>query len=167
MLNIIFSKFYYFIFFMKYFCSNCSYFYDEIIWDVDLWIEPGISFDSLPNDFFCPFCDTHKDDFVLLESEIYYISDIYNMTNLEKIHMPEYEISWDILKYNLEHDVKPDHFISKIELYDDSWDLVDTHFFWKDSYEISWVFDLDYVDWFEFRVYCVKEWIFSSWVLKR
>lgn len=166
-MSCIFNYFIHIIYLMKYFCSNCSYFYDELLWDVDLWIEPGSSFDSLPNDFFCPFCGTHKDDFVLLQDEIYYISNTNFMTELEKIHFPEYSISWNTLKYIINHDINKDHFISKVELYDDSQGLIDVHFFWKDSKEISWSFDIEYVDWFEFRIYCIKEWIFSSWIINR
>jgi len=46
----------------------------------------------LPSDFFCPFCDTHKDDFVILEEQINYPIDIKNLTLFESEHFPNYEI---------------------------------------------------------------------------
>lgn len=154
---------------MKYHCTGCDYIYDEIKWDEDMWISPHTFFEDLPSDFFCPFCDTHKDDFVILEEQINYLLNIKNLTEFEREHFPKYEIIWDTLKYVFEETDHPNdenHFIYKISLHDDSGDEILKHTFqvWD---EITWVFDIDYLDSFELRVYCSKDGIFSTGILQR
>lgn len=154
---------------MKYHCSGCDYIYDEIKWDEDLEINPHTFFDDLPIDFFCPFCDTHKDDFVVFEENINYPISQNRLTFLEQIHSVDYEIIQDELKYNISSDVHPnieEHYIYKITLHDDSGDMIEEKKFnfWD---KINWVFDLSYLDSFEIRVYCSLEWIFSTWIIER
>jgi rubredoxin len=48
---------------MKYICSNCGYIYDPSIGDPDNGIEPGTSFESLPEDWVCPVCYQNKSAF--------------------------------------------------------------------------------------------------------
>ena len=122
---------------MKYHCSWCDYIYDELAWDEDLGLAPHTFFDLLPNDFFCPFCDTHKDDFVVLEEVINEPINKDRLTQFEAEHFPLYTINWDILKYEIwqiEHPSEEDHFIYKVELYDDSWDKIEEKKFqlWDD-----------------------------------
>ena len=154
---------------MKYHCSGFDYIYDEVVGDEDLGIEPKTFFDHLPNDFFCPFCDTHKDDFVILEDQIHSPININNLTAFEGEHFPNYEIVWDILKYHFsetQHPNDENHFIYKIALFDESWDEILKHNFeaWAD---VKWEFDIDYLDSFEIRVFCIKDGIFSTGVITR
>lgn len=154
---------------MKYHCSWCDYIYDELKWDEDLWIQKNTFFDSLWNDFFCPFCDTHKDDFVVFEEEINYPLDSNNLTHIEDIHFPEYEIVWDELFLNISSESHPqneDHFIYKIRLYDDAWDEIEKYNFSYNSI-VKIKFDMSYLDTFEIRVYCSLEWVFSTWIITR
>lgn len=154
---------------MKYHCSWCDYIYDESLWDEDLEIIPYTTFDNLPNDFFCPFCDTYKDDFILFDEEVNYPIDINNLAPKEQEHFPNFTIKDDVLNFSLDENIHPntqEHFISKISLYDEIWDEIDSKKFnfWD---EINWNFYLDYLDNFELRVFCIKEGIFSSWILEK
>jgi len=47
----------------KYICQTCEYVYDPAVGDPDSGIEPGIPFETLPDDWTCPQCGTHKSDF--------------------------------------------------------------------------------------------------------
>ena len=51
----------------KYECVLCGYVYDPEVGDAELGIEPGISFDELPEDFTCPLCGAGKDEFEVIE----------------------------------------------------------------------------------------------------
>ena len=47
----------------QYVCSVCGYVYDPTLGDPDNGIEPGTSFDDLPDDWTCPVCGASKDQF--------------------------------------------------------------------------------------------------------
>jgi flavin reductase (DIM6/NTAB) family NADH-FMN oxidoreductase RutF/rubredoxin len=47
----------------KYKCTLCSYIYDPAIGDPANGIEPGTSFEDLPDDWTCPECGASKDEF--------------------------------------------------------------------------------------------------------
>ncbi|MFW6035811.1 MAG: rubredoxin [Halanaerobiales bacterium] len=47
----------------KYQCTVCMYVYDPETGDPDNDIEPGTSFDDLPEDWVCPECGVGKDMF--------------------------------------------------------------------------------------------------------
>ncbi len=47
----------------KYECTLCGYIYDPAKGDPDSRIEPGTSFEELPNDWVCPVCGAGKEDF--------------------------------------------------------------------------------------------------------
>ena len=49
----------------KYVCNMCGYIYDPDEGDPDSDIEPGTSFDDLPEDWVCPVCGAEKDEFSL------------------------------------------------------------------------------------------------------
>lgn len=49
----------------KYTCSVCGYEYDPAIGDPDNGIDPGTSFDDLPDSWSCPVCGAAKDVFML------------------------------------------------------------------------------------------------------
>ena len=47
----------------KYACDLCDYVYDPAAGDPDNGVEPGTSFDDLPDDWVCPECGAGKDEF--------------------------------------------------------------------------------------------------------
>ncbi len=47
----------------KFVCDVCGYIYDPELGDPDNSIEPGTSFDALPDDWVCPMCGASKGDF--------------------------------------------------------------------------------------------------------
>jgi len=47
----------------KYVCDVCGYVYDEAAGDPDNGIDPGTTWENLPDDFACPLCGVGKDDF--------------------------------------------------------------------------------------------------------
>ena len=47
----------------KYVCTVCGYVYDPEEGDPDNGVEPGTSFEALPDDWTCPVCGAGKDDF--------------------------------------------------------------------------------------------------------
>lgn len=47
----------------KYRCLLCGYIYNPAKGDPDNGIEPGTSFDDLPDDWVCPECGAEKDQF--------------------------------------------------------------------------------------------------------
>ncbi len=51
----------------KYICTVCDYVYDPEMGDPDGGIEPGTSFDDLPDDWVCPECGVERDEFELYE----------------------------------------------------------------------------------------------------
>lgn len=54
-------------FMKKYQCIVCDYIYDPQKGDPDAGIEPGTSFEELPDDWVCPLCGVGKDQFKELE----------------------------------------------------------------------------------------------------
>ena len=48
----------------KYRCDICDYIYDPEKGDPDAGIEPGTSFEDLPEDWVCPVCGASKDSFI-------------------------------------------------------------------------------------------------------
>ncbi|MGC8820523.1 MAG: rubredoxin [Fervidobacterium sp.] len=52
---------------MKYRCTVCGYIYDPEVGDPDSGINPGTSFENLPDDWTCPVCGVSKDMFEPLE----------------------------------------------------------------------------------------------------
>jgi hydroxylamine reductase len=53
----------------KYRCLVCEYVYDPQKGDPDSGINPGTSFEDLPNDWLCPVCGVGKDQFAPMEEE--------------------------------------------------------------------------------------------------
>lgn len=151
---------------MKYHCTWCDYIYDELIWDDDLGIEPHTYFDTLPSDFFCPVCDTYKDDFTVFEEEIHTPFNRENLTPLEQRHFPKFEIQGDTLIFEIDdetHGSESDHFLYKVSLFEDGEEIESRYFeVWDEK---KWTFDIDYLDEIELRVYCSKEWVFSTWII--
>ena len=51
----------------KYKCTVCGYIYDPEVGDPDSGINPGTSFEDLPDDWICPICGVSKDQFEKVE----------------------------------------------------------------------------------------------------
>ena len=51
----------------KYRCTVCEYVYDPEVGDADAGIEPGTSFESLPDSWVCPVCGVDKSQFEVIE----------------------------------------------------------------------------------------------------
>lgn len=51
----------------KFECVLCGYVYDPETGDPEADIEPGTTFDELPDDFVCPLCGAGKDEFTIVE----------------------------------------------------------------------------------------------------
>ena len=47
----------------KYVCQVCGYVYDPAVGDPDGVVEPGTTFEDLPDDWVCPVCGAAKDQF--------------------------------------------------------------------------------------------------------
>lgn len=47
----------------RYGCMICGWIYDEELGDETVGIEPGTSFEELPDEFECPDCGCSKDQF--------------------------------------------------------------------------------------------------------
>lgn len=47
----------------KYVCTVCGYVYDPEVGDPDNSINPGVTFEDLPEDWVCPLCGVGKDQF--------------------------------------------------------------------------------------------------------
>ena len=51
----------------KYKCTVCGWIYDPEIGDPDKGIQPGTTFEDIPDDWVCPECGVGKDSFELVE----------------------------------------------------------------------------------------------------
>ncbi len=51
----------------KWECLVCGYVYDPQLGDSEGGIEPGTSFEKLPDDWVCPICGAPKDQFEKVE----------------------------------------------------------------------------------------------------
>ena len=47
----------------KYKCLMCGYIYDPAVGDPDNGVEPGTSFEDIPDSWTCPDCGAGKNDF--------------------------------------------------------------------------------------------------------
>lgn len=54
----------------KYKCDRCGYIYDPLLGDTENGIVPQTAFEDLPEDWVCPDCGAHKEEFSQLEDEI-------------------------------------------------------------------------------------------------
>jgi len=52
---------------MKYVCEVCGYEYDETAGDPENGIDPGTTWDELPEDFVCPICGAEKEEFTIAD----------------------------------------------------------------------------------------------------
>ncbi|NEQ49944.1 MAG: rubrerythrin family protein [Leptolyngbya sp. SIO3F4] len=54
----------------KWICQKCAMIYDPVIGDPDSGIEPGTSFEDIPDDWSCPICGAQKKSFIPYEDPI-------------------------------------------------------------------------------------------------
>ena len=54
---------------MKYKCVLCGYIYDPAVGDPENGVEPGTSFQDLPDDWVCPECGADKSEFEPVDDE--------------------------------------------------------------------------------------------------
>lgn len=138
---------------MKYFCTECSYAYDDALWDAEEEIKIWQTVDK------CPVCEEY-DSFQWLEEEVNYINDD-NLWALEIDHFPEVVISdWKIVVtvWNEIHPMWIEHRIAAVSLYDEYGDLIKTNYL-ELEVEANTEFDFDDLDEFEIRVKCSLHWV--------
>jgi rubredoxin len=51
----------------KYICIACGYIYDPEIGDPDNGVDPGTTWENVPEDWVCPLCGVGKDQFEEVE----------------------------------------------------------------------------------------------------
>jgi rubredoxin len=51
----------------RYRCTICEYIYDPAQGDPDSGIPPGMAFEDIPEDWYCPACGASKADFEPME----------------------------------------------------------------------------------------------------
>ena len=51
----------------KYECDVCGYVYDPAVGDPGNGVDPGTSFEEVPDDWVCPECGAGKDEFSPVE----------------------------------------------------------------------------------------------------
>ncbi len=51
----------------KYICDVCGYVYDPRKGEPEHGVEPGTSFQDIPDDWVCPECGVPKEDFSVME----------------------------------------------------------------------------------------------------
>ena len=44
-------------------CAECLTIYDPVYGDITQNVKPGVSFNSLPDEYICPVCDSPKNNF--------------------------------------------------------------------------------------------------------
>lgn len=54
----------------KYQCMACSYIYDPAQGDPDNFVEPGTTFEEIPDDWCCPDCGVSKTEFEAIEDDV-------------------------------------------------------------------------------------------------
>ena len=153
---------------MRYFCTDCSYIFDEANGEKDLWVEPWIKFEEML-DFYCPNCEAESDMFQPIVEEILYADDSKNLQWLERTHIPhilymdEKEIEVSIGEEY--HPMDEEHRIAILWLYDEDEELIEEYFFSVDE-EPVYSFDIWGLANFEIRAYCNEHGVWSTGVIK-
>ncbi len=155
---------------MRYLCTNCSYIYDEDLWDLEENIVAWTKFENLWDAYCCPVCSALPDIFHEIKQEINYLWDIpmdvieaEHFINIEKILWDDNNAQ-DIIKVNVwKWDYHPswlEHRITSMWLYDEYWDLVYEIFLWNEQTpELE--FDISSLDDYEIRVRCSLHGVWS------
>lgn len=138
---------------MKYLCTNCSYVFDEAIWDNWEEIPAWTKIEQLE---YCPVCEEY-DTFHHINEEVTYLDEntrdyIDFEHNIELIHD---DFRFEITIWNNSHPMWEDHRIAWIWLFDEYADLVEEKFLDTDSDTVV-VFDDYDMDEFEIRIKCTQ-----------
>ena len=149
---------------MRYLCVNCSYIYNEDLWDKVENINPWTKFEDLWDSFVCPVCWEYKDMFQEIKDEIIYLWDspkdileAEHFINIEKLNEKEIRISvwfWDF------HPSWEEHRITSIWIYDEYSDLVYEQFFMPAEDPVL-EFDVSDLWEYEIRARCSIHWVWG------
>ena len=138
---------------MKYLCTNCSYIYDEALWDSQEDIKAWTLFDEMSEYFSCPVCGETSESFHEIKEEVLYADDMNHLSWLEAEHIPKVDIvDWKAI-VNISHPMVESHYISSISLFDEYGDLVIEEFL-DPNKEAKIEFDVSDLDEFEVRARC-------------
>lgn len=156
---------------MKYLCINCSYIYDESLWDKMEWIEAWKTIEEMIWETTCPSCEWSMEDFQVIEEEILYPENDDIITSFEKQHVPtikfrdDSKIEVTIWWADETHAMEEDHLISSIMLFDEYEDIIEERFL-THSEDPQIMFDISDLDAFEIRSRCNLHWLWSSWIIE-
>jgi len=135
---------------MRYLCTNCSYIYDESLWDEVENIKSWTKFYKLGDNFKCPVCWEDQDSFQEIIDEVNYIDENNILWSIDLEHFINIEDLWgwrievSVGKDSL-HPSEKEHRITSITLLDEYWDIVSEEFLqvWQDPIVEFDVSDLD------------------------
>lgn len=155
---------------MRYICTNCSYIYDESLWDLLEWYKPGTKLEDMNDYFLCPVCWENADSFQEIKEEINYLKDEDFLSEEELLHYPVIDLKDGKIKVSVwkeeKHPNEDNHFITSIALYDEYWDLVEEKFLNSKDDWIA-IFDDYDLDSFEIRIRCNLHGVWSLWVMEK
>jgi desulfoferrodoxin (superoxide reductase-like protein) len=152
---------------MRYLCTNCSYIYDEALWDIEDWYDPWVKLDDMQDYFLCPMCWERAWFFQEIKEEVIYFDNLDDLTNIEYLHYPVVaQIDWKIKVSVGREEFHPsveDHFITSISLFDEYGDIIEERFL---SFNDWWeaIFDNYDLDEFEIQIRCNLHWV---WGIKK
>lgn len=149
---------------MRYLCTNCSYIYDESLWDIEDGYEPWVKLDDMQDYFLCPACWERVWYFQEIKEEINYLDKEDNLSVEEELHYPIILVEDNKIKVNVwideNHPSEDSHFISNILLLDEYLEVVEEKFLLPKDKWIA-IFDDYDLDEYEIRVWCNRHWVFS------
>lgn len=141
---------------MRYMCTNCSYVFDESLWDQEEGIWQWTLIETLD---ICPVCQEYE-SFQWIKEEINLI-EWNDMYGLEKEHFPQIipkvnrhgEEEIEVIVWDPSHPMWEDHFISSVMLYDEYDELVKEEFLLPES-ETKIIFNVSDLDDYMIVVRC-------------
>jgi rubredoxin len=154
---------------MRFLCVNCSYIYDESLWEESDGIEAGTGIDEISEDIHCPSCDWSFEDFSPIEDEVLYAENPKYLNQIEKEHIPSivYQDSErvEVQVWEEMHPVWDDNRITSIYLVDDEWHIVEEIFIMEEEDPVA-EFDISGLDLYEIRASCSRHWLWSTGLLE-
>jgi len=153
---------------MRYFCTDCSYIYDEAIGDPEMSIEAGGKLEDM-SEFYCSNCEAGSDMFQPIVEEILYAENPWYISGPEKehiahiMHIDEKEV--EVCVWEDMHPSGEDHRITTIGLYDEYGDMIEEHFFEVDEDPV-YVFHTEDLDEFEIRTTCIQHGTWSTGMIE-
>jgi len=144
---------------MKHLCVNCSYIYDEAIWDSWEGIEAWTKIEDIVS---CPVCDEY-DSFHFISEEITYLwDDLNDKFEVEHfIELNHIDDTFEIIIWWNMHPMWEDHRIAWVWLFDEYCDLVEEKFLWIDDDSVV-VFDDYWLQDLEVRIKCTQHKLFAK-----